>query len=162
MANVFELNVNINNTSKSQTKKALEKTSTGSKSPKKDDDEEMGLVEAASAVHLGKKAIQTVIKAADIPLSRYGRLYGDTARQNEINNLTQSAHEVASAATTIAAGASVGGPWGAAIAAAIVVIDKAIDITRNLQDYENKMREYTIEANQKQERLGILASSQGR
>lgn len=168
MANIFELNINLNKTGESEAKKALKKTINGNA---EDEQEEGSLKTALNAIgssYFAKEAYSNIAKPIlDLQLNKYGVIYGDQARQNKINNMTSTVSSAVSMTTSTlsgyAAGAALGsGGAGAIITLALELVGTAIDMVGNAREYNENQLNYMYNSNYSQERLGILASSKGR
>ena len=179
MANVFELNVNINSTVKSEAEKSMENVSLGSltnvsgkmdqglsklgqKASKSGHDVLGKSLKGAGAIGVASAVVDIGTKVVTNRLSRYGRLYGDQARQNRIDNAMSVAGDLMEAGGTIAAGAMAGGVPGAIVGAVVAVVDKAVEIAENLKEYSYNQQENRFESQRESERIGMIAISGGR
>lgn len=166
-SNVFELNINLMQLEKSEAKEALRNTANGSISDgKKDKKEDDSLFDAINAVK-GNFYVQTAVNKVVKPglayvTSKYGTIYGDVARQNQISNVNNGISTLSGIFGAAASGFAVGGPWGMAIALAAEAVNIAIDTASNVREYNEKQQEYLYESNYSQERLGLLAINKGR
>lgn len=170
MANIFELNINLNRSEKSEAEKALEKTINGDTSSSNNDDDSLKTaVKAAGTNYFIREGLSNVVSpVVNLQLSTYGTIYGDQARQNKISNMANLSSKamdgvsagLAGYSAATALGAS--GPWGAIIAVAMEAFSMAIDLYDNYRQYNENQLNYMYNANYTQERLGILASSKGR
>jgi len=164
MANIFELNVNINAIEKTEAQKALEKTTNGENTENKIETPESSGKKTAAAIGAmvissGRQIANQVIS---FETSKIGSLYGDTARQNEINNMMSGVNTVAGIAQMAASGAAIGGPWGAAIGAIVGIVGEGIQMVQRGYMYTKEEEDRVRNSNYAQERLGILTASKGR
>lgn len=165
MANVFELNINLNTTGQSEAEKALENTTSGNLEPNKDN-ESAGLYDALKAVksnYYVKEVYSNVAKPLmNLQLSTYGTIYGDQARQNRISNMLNTTDMAMSAVSSGITGYAVGGGVGAAIGAILDIVGTVIDGISNVREFNEEQLNHKYDSNYAQERLGILATSKGR
>ena len=179
MANIFELNINLNAVENSETKKALSETSNAkTKTANTGDDKDdklaglkMGL-KMAAAVHVTQKLNSNVaMPLLNMGTTTIGTIYGDTARLNQIQNLNNSVSTgmglISSGFSGFAAGKAVtggagGGSAGAIIAITLDVVGKAIDMVTSAMEYNNRQIDHVYNSNYAQERLGLLAINKGR
>jgi len=175
MANDFTLHIDLQNIP-SDTSRAKEKlnnvtnVNSGSSAAEKSDN--TGIIKAAKTVgliSLGKQVVSSATNYTTYKLSTYGSRYGDSARQNEINNMMTITSAGLSFVTSTAGGAIAGatlGPIGAAVGAAIgavsSVVGRVVDIIKNNEEYNRKRDIERISENRSFERLGLLASDRNR
>lgn len=178
MANIFELNINLNAVENSETKKALNETSNAkTKAANTGDDENDKLtglktgLKMAAALHVVQKINSNVVMPlVNMGTTTVGTIYGDTARLNKIQNLNNSISTgmglISSGFSGFAAGAAIGGGAGGAVGAVITLtldlVGKTIDMVTNAMEYNNRQFDHMYNSNYAQERLGLLAINKGR
>lgn len=160
MANKFELNINLMQLDKSEAKEALKQTTNGAADQKQDDKKDSDLKKTAKWA--GKQVVQIVKQVAVYDLNKAGTIYGDQARQNEIDNITSTVAMGSTIANMTAMGAQIGGGWGALIGAVLGTVGEVIQGVQRANEYKIQQQNNLREANYAQERLGILAYSKGR
>lgn len=162
----LNINIKLNQADKAETqKKKLEKIANGTeveKSKGLQDLEKLGKsneklsgMTKALGIQLGKKVITS-------GLSMVGTWGGDTAKQNRINNIVSTVETGMNAASTIAAGAALGGPIGAGIAAIGVAVNEGIQMVQRSIDYKIRDQENTQAEIKSMERLGLQRTDRGR
>jgi len=164
MTNTFELNINLNNTTGSEAEKALNNTTKGSVDTNTGSitkDEKKVIFDSIVAHSIVSNVVNTSKKVATTELSKIGSLYGDIARQNEINNSINFGSTMASSSLSIAASFAVNPVLGA-INLINTGLSQAYDMFNNYQNWVVKRTEDTITTNRSNERLGNLATSRGR
>lgn len=163
MANIFELNVNINAIEKTETQKALDKTISGENTENKVETPESSGKKTAAAIGamVISSGTQIATRIISFETSKIGSLYGDVARQNEINNMLSGVNTIAEIGQMAAAGAAFG-PWGAAVGVVLGIAGKAIEYAYNGYMYTKEEEDRVRNSNYAQERLGILTASKGR
>lgn len=165
--NVFELNINLMQLEKSEAKEALRNTANGSvsdsKKEEKEDDSLMGAISALKGNFYVKTATNKIVKPGlQYITSKYGTIYGDQARANQIQNVSSAVSSVSGIVSSAAAGFAFGGPWGMVAALAAEAINIAIDVASNVREYNERQLDYMYDSNYTQERLGLLAINKGR
>lgn len=174
MANIFELNINLNTTGTSETEQALKETTEGSINPTPVDSggkknggkgSLKGFV-ATMAVDLAK---DTVLQVANYQTNKIATVYDNQARANKINNITSTANTLMDAGIGIASAAMAGaafGPIGAVVGAVVGVVAEAVsigvEVNQRLDEWEMRQEDNIRNAAYAQERLGILILSKGR
>lgn len=165
MANIFELNVNIHTTEKSEAQKALSQT-IGNDDMTSGKSETLATKDNKTAAAVGAIAIQGVKQSASqivsFEVNKISTIYGDDARANQINNMMNTASAGMSLVSSIATGASIGGPWGAVVGAVVGVATEAIGFATRAYSFAKTEQDRTRNSNYAQERLGLLAASKGR
>lgn len=175
MANIFELNVNITSTVKSEAQQALDETTNGgvgtvptlegADTPVKGGEEAASNASSTGGA-IGALALQTVGKAASdllsFDISRTATVFGDQARANEISNLMAGTGIVGNIAQGALTGLAVGGPWGALAGAILATVTEGVKVAQRAYEFNIKQTDHKINANYAQERLGILTVSKGR
>lgn len=164
-SNIFELNINLMQLENSEAKEALKETTEASanqQNPEESKKDESLKKLKSTAAWAGKQTVQIVKQIAVYDLNKAGSVYGDTARQNEIDNITTTASMGMSVVNMAATGAQVGGPWGAVIGAVLGTVGEVIQGFQRAQEYKIKQQDNLRQSNYASERLGILAASKGR
>lgn len=178
MANIFELNINLNSTEETETEKALKKTS-NAKVAETDpgDDKSDGALKIAGKAAAAVLGIQRVKSDVVMPfynmgITTVGTIYGDAARMNQIQNLTNTVNMGIGMVQTGLSGYSIGfasggsskgaGSVGAIIAIALDLVGKTIDGVTNAMEYNNKQQDHKYNEAYGKERLGLLAINKGR
>lgn len=174
MANIFELNINLNSNEKSEAEKALEATTSGGSSSDKKDSKELSNLEMAgkmlAGIHFADKVKSNVVNPLiNLGISTVGNIYGDTARVNQINNFRSTIDGGVSLVRSGLSGYSVGkafggsaGGWLALINVALDLAGTAIEMVQNANEYNNRQLDYKYNSAYSQERLGLLALNKGR
>lgn len=118
-----------------------------------------------AAIMIGKTATNIAINYT----STVGVRTDNMARQNEINNTLTAINTFESmgsnAISAAAAGAMVGGPAGAVLAAAQIVVDlanKAYQAYQNIKEYNREFTQDSLNASHASERLGITCTDKNR
>ena len=91
---------------------------------------------AVTIAAVGAIAINTINKSIGYELSNYGAMYGDQARQNEINNMMSVGKTALSYGAGIVGATIAGGPILGAIAAVGIGIGQAFSMVTNANDYK--------------------------
>lgn len=175
MANIFELNINLNEVGKSEAEQALKETTNGSAGDSGNDGNiELTNLEKAgkmlSGIHLAGQIDSNILRPlVNMGTNTIGSVYGDTARMNQINNLTNSVNTgmgfVRSGLSGYSVGSAFGNGAGVAMAIVNVVMDvagEAISMIENSIQYNNQQLDYKYNSAYASERLGILATNKGR
>ena len=185
-ANVFELNVNINSTIRSEAQSALNDLTNGSLpdfiDPKNGDllngDDYQDAIEKMEQDMLdedakkakGKQLAKATTMASAVGLgvdimnwshSRVSTIYKDQARANKISNATNAVSNGASFAMSVAAGYA-GGPIIGTINLALQIATQALTIAKNVEEHKDKEKDWADESDYAMERLGLLAAGKGR
>lgn len=174
MAQEFTLHIDIQNIP-SETSKAKEKLNQVNGIEKKEPSSNStteNLLNAAKAVGVVKLA-KTVVSAGTSYLNyratTVGARYGDTARQNEINNVMNTIGMVSGIGSATVAGAmagsivpGVGTAVGAAIGAVTGMVGQVVDIVKNIENWNMKNTKNTFEENRRSERLGLMKTDRNR
>ena len=162
--NIFELNVNLMYLEKSEAKEALRTTAEGAANQQSNtDNKKEGDSKLKKSVKwAGKQSMQIVKQIAVYDLNKAGSVYGDTARQNEIDNMMTTAAMGQTIASMTATGAQIGGGWGAIIGLVLGTVGEVIQGAQRAYEYKIEQQNNQREASYAQERLGILAACKGR
>lgn len=170
MATEFTLHINIDNlpTEKSKAQEALKKA-TGKGSDTSSTTKYKSLAKTIGLTHLGNQIVNTAINVGKYEVSTISAKYGDTARQNEIQNqiqIMETTKGIASSIITAGIAGSAFGPIGTAAGVAISIISNTINQTVsmferremwNLQQSKN-----TINEIRSSERIGLLSTDRNR
>ena len=175
MANIFELNINLNEMGKSEAEEALEETTGGASTGSGNKEEvELSRLEKTgkmlAGIHfLGKLDSNILHPLANLGTNTIGTVYGDIARTNQINNLANTINSSMGFVNSGLSGYSIGSAFGkgAGIAMAIVntvmdVAGEAISMIENSIQYNNQQLDYKYNSMYASERLGLLAINKGR
>lgn len=169
MAKEYKLTISLKDeTEKKPAKKALDKATgkdgedSKSKKIRKEISSAMSAVKALSAYKVANTFVQGGKQLTNYYLGSVGSRYGDTARQNEINNIMSVGSRVTGAATSIAAGALVGGWAGAVIATVGEIVSNAVNVVTNKDKWNQQQRINDMNEIRQSERLGLLASDRNR
>lgn len=170
----YTLHIDINNlpSENSKAKEKLDNVTNNNKKESSGNDKLDNLAKAAKAVGLVKLAKQTVGLAKselNYRIGVYGAKYGDTARQNELQNMMKEVDMGVSFLTSTASGAVAGatfGPWGA-LAGAIIgsvsdIIGKVVNINHNREEWQRETYINNLNEVRQSERLGLMRSDRQR
>ena len=175
MANIFELNINVNSNEQTETEKALKKTSNAKHQEESDKNGVLSTLKTAAkiagTVHIGQKVMSNVVTPTfNMGITTIGTIYGDQARANQIQNMATTVETgtslVKSGLSGYSAGVAIagkaGGIWGAVLAVALEAVGEVVDMVNIAREYNNKQLDYKYNSAYAQERLGILAANKGR
>ena len=166
MPNIFELNVNINTTGESEAEKALNDTTNGSIEVQQDSGSDATSKGKNIAAAIGVMSIQKVSQIgnqiASYEINKIGTIYGDQARQNEINNIMTVANTLTGIVSSTITGAAVGGLPGAIVGFVLNTASEVIQAGQRVEQYNIQQRDHMLNSNYKLERLGMLTASKGR
>lgn len=184
-ANVFELNVNINSTIKSEAQKALNDSTNGSLPDVQlgdgtwaDGSDYQDFIEKMEADTLKENKLKTAGKAAAIAStvssgqqlvvgamnwahSRVSNIYKDEARANKISNIQSTVTETGGLVMSCVAGYA-GGPVIGTINLALQLAGQALKVAQRVEAYQDKQKDYADESDYAMERLGLVAAGKGR
>ena len=170
----FTLHIDLNNVQpeKEQAKEQLKKFSDSSTPENKSRDRQFfkDTVAGVGTVMAAKQIVSIGTDIVDYRLSTVGARYGDTARQNQINNfMTQMNIAGGIASSTISggvAGFTVGGPIGAAVGAAVMatasIVGEVVQGIQRSQDWEREQIKNNLEEVRTSERLGLMKTDRNR
>lgn len=153
---------------KSRIKQKLENTTQGSennKMPKTSGDKKVSDSNVKSAA-IAKMGVDFAVGETK-QIARYGLDYigdsvGDKILQARINNGLATAGQLGNIASATAAGAMVGGPWGALAGAVIGIASEAVQMVQRAIEYEDIQIEHKFQASRSSERLGIITCDRNR
>ena len=170
----YTLHIDINNlpSENSKAKEKLDNVTNNNKKESSGNDKLDNLVKAAKAVgavKLAKQVVNIGKQELNYRINTYGAKYGDTARQNELQNmmttLDMGTSFVKSTVTGVVAGATFG-PWGA-LAGAIIgsvsdAIGKVVDITHKTEEWQRQQYINNLNETRASERLGLMKTDRQR
>lgn len=169
----YTLHIDINNLP-SENSKAKDKLDsvTGNKKESSKSEQLDSLTKAAKAVgavKLAKQVVNIGKQELNYRISTYGAKYGDTARQNELQNMMTQVNMGVSFVQSTATGAIAGatfGPWGA-LAGAIIgsvsdIIGKVVDYNHKKEEWERQQYINNLNETRASERLGLMKSDRQR
>ena len=97
-----------------------------------------------------------------ILIEQVGARTDNVALQNTIDNILSVTKTGIGFAGAIAAGAAVGGPWGAVAGAVIGIANEAVSIANKAMNYSRTQAEHIQKETMASERLGITAADRNR
>ena len=172
MANDFILHIDLSklNSKEDNAKSKLEQTLNRDTVANKNQIAEEGsnkIITAAKTVAVTAVASQAVsagINYAKYRVNTIGARYGDTARQNEINNMINIADNVMSIGGSTIAGfvATGGNPLGAAVGLVSSLIPKILGAIERVDQWNIQQRENDVIERRSSERLGLLSTDRNR
>lgn len=170
----YTLHIDINNlpSENSKAKEKLDSVTNNNKKESSGNDKLDNLAKAAKAVGAVKLAKQVVGLAKselNYRINTYGAKYGDTARQNELQNMMTTLDMGTNFVKSTAGGAIAGatfGPWGA-LAGAIIgsvsdIIGKVVDYNHKKEEWERQQYINNLNEVRQSERLGLMKSDRQR
>lgn len=127
------------------------------------------ILKGVGAYKLATEVVNTGKQYLSYRVNTYGARYGDTARQNELNNMMTVANYGVNLIKSTAEGAIAGatfGPWGA-LAGAIIgtitdVIGEVIGGVERTDQWQLQQNQNTFNEIRASERLGMMISDRNR
>lgn len=124
---------------------------------------------AIGAVHIGKQLINTSISVAKYRVGTISARYGDTARQNEINNIISVGEREMGILGSTMSGAMAGslvGPVGTAVGAVLgftsSMINEAVQMFERRDQWQLQQNKNNFVENRSMERLGMMTTDRNR
>lgn len=171
----YTLHININNIpgdNNTKAKEKLEKTTNGDNTGSGVSDKLENLKKAAKAVgaiSLGKQVLGIGKQELNYRISTYGAKYGDTARQNELQNMMSIANSGVSLAKNTVSGAVAGatlGPAGAIVGAVIGFVSDGLNqvmgMVHRSEEWSRQQYINNLNETRTSERLGLMKSDRQR
>ena len=169
MANEFILHIDLSklDNKEDNAKDKLDQTvnkETANKNNKVEDDTDK-IIKAAKtvgAIALARQTINAGISYGKYRANTIGARYGDTARQNEINNMINITDKLVGIGGSTVTGALIAGPVGAAVGLISGVIPEILSAIERVDQWNIKQRENDINEVRSSERLGLLSTDRNR
>ena len=161
----YRIVIDTNSQTKKEIRKDQLKTVTGDKpesTPKKDDSNVEAFKAGAAGSILVSGAVGVAKNIGGILIDQVGARTDNVALQNTIDNILSVTKTGIGFAGAIAAGAAVGGPWGAVAGAVVGIANEAISIANKAMNYSRTQAEHVQKETMASERLGITAADRNR
>lgn len=161
----YRIVIDTNSQTKKEKRKDQLKTVTGDKpesTPKKEDSNVESVKAGAAASILVSGAVGVAKNIGGILIDQVGARTDNVALQNTIDNILSVTKTGIGFAGAIAAGAAVGGPWGAVAATVVGIANEAVSIANKAMSYSRTQAEHVQKETMASERLGITAADRNR
>ena len=161
----YRIVIDTNSQTKKEKRKDQLKTVTGDKpesTPKKEDSNIESVKAGGDGSILVSGAVGIAKKIGGILIDQVGARTDNVAHQNTIDNILSVTKTGIGFAGTVAAGAAVGGPWGAIAGAVIGIANEAVSIANKAMNYSRTQAEHVQKETMASERLGITAADRNR
>lgn len=103
----------------------------------------------------------SLIQTVEFNLNRYFTIHEDYISENTYNNAKSAIGKMASFGTTVAAGAMMGGPVGAIVAAGAWVINQRQEEQATMSNYYQGLNSSNMETAFSRTRAGLINNSKG-
>ena len=161
----YRIVIDTNSQTKKEIRKDQLKTVTGDKpesTPKKEDSNIESVKAGAAGSILVSGAVGVAKNIGGILIEQVGARTDNVALQNTIDNILSVTKTGIGFAGAIAAGAAVGGPWGAVAATVVGIANEAVSIANKAMNYSRTQSEHVQKEAMASERLGITAADRNR
>ena len=161
----YRIVIDTNSQTKKEKRKDQLKTVTGDKpesTPKKEDSNIESVKAGVAGSILVSGAVGIAKNIGGILIDQVGARTDNVALQNTIDNILSVTKTGIGFAGAIAAGAAVGGPWGAVAGAVIGIANEAVSIANKAMSYSRTQAEHIQKETMASERLGITAADRNR
>ena len=108
-----------------------------------------------------RNAKDALIKTVEFNLNRYFTMHEDYMNENTYNNAKAAIGKMASFGTTVAAGAMMGGPIGASVAAIGWGVNQAMAEKSTMSQYYQGLNSTNMETSFNRTRAGLINNSRG-
>lgn len=161
--NVMQLNINLTKVDTKSTEQEQLDTVTATAKNGNSGIDKKDVLKKAAGVTMAYNQIQKITTTVvTTKLSQIGSVYGDQAKQNEINNVMSSVGTVSGIGQSIIGGALVAGPVGAVVMGLTSLIAEGYAMFERNASYQRLERENAINSMRSSEALGMTAIDRNR